>query len=42
MGNRYTAYTYLYISILKIKKTINNGFTYLQLIRLFYAKTDIK
>ena len=42
MGNRYTAYTYLYISILQIKQTINTGFPSLQIIRLFYVKTAIK
>ena len=42
MGNRYTAYTYLYISILQIKQTINTWFPSLQTTRLFCVKTAIK
>ena len=42
MGNRYSAYTYLYISILQIKQTINTWFPSLQIIRLFCVKNGYK
>ena len=41
-GKQVYPYTYLYISVLQIKQTINTWFPSLQTTRLFYVKTAIK